>query len=271
MSFMIEHNNLRLPPDRYTFSGAWSPPDSRANFCEEDYAITFYIAEFVNTLTNLAYIIPALQYMYPGGIFSRQKWDFMSLALLGLGIGSFLFHASLRAHLEFVDELSMLGLTWSMLQATYTTGSRSASSSRLISVLLTLFYVPFSVVYVLRPRIVMQVSAFLGALVLIGLRTHYLVHWSRPFPEAKVKNWTARSWKAVAVSLTGYLLWNLENMYCAELRRVKGAVGLPLAWLFEFHGWWHVLTAIGASWFIDVVREVRGAEETEEEKEKKKE
>lgn len=25
------------------------------SFCEEDYAVTIYIAEFVNTLTNLAY------------------------------------------------------------------------------------------------------------------------------------------------------------------------------------------------------------------------
>jgi hypothetical protein len=31
------------------------------SFCEEDYAVTLYIAEFVNTLTNLAYS----EYMQP--------------------------------------------------------------------------------------------------------------------------------------------------------------------------------------------------------------
>lgn len=55
MSFMIEHNNLGLPPDPLAHLGVWSPPNSRANFCEEDYVITFVLAEFVNSLTNLAY------------------------------------------------------------------------------------------------------------------------------------------------------------------------------------------------------------------------
>jgi hypothetical protein len=27
----------------------------RHSFCEEDYAVTYYVAEFVNSLTNLAY------------------------------------------------------------------------------------------------------------------------------------------------------------------------------------------------------------------------
>ena len=29
--------------------------DSPPSFCEEDYAVTLYIAEFINTFTNLAY------------------------------------------------------------------------------------------------------------------------------------------------------------------------------------------------------------------------
>lgn len=191
-----------------------------------------------------------------GGLF-RPKWDFMSVALLGLGIGSFLFHASLRQTLEFADELSMLGLTWSMIQATYTTG-QSQSRSRLISAALTAFYLPFSAFYVWSPRIVYQVTAFTGALVLVGLRTHYLVHGSNAgFSKAMVRGWTVRAWKATAISLTGYLLWNIENKFCAELRVLKTQVGLPWAWLLEFHGWWHVLTAVGASKFMDVAREVK--------------
>jgi ceramidase len=29
------------------------------SFCEEDYAITIYIGEFINTISNLAYGIPS--------------------------------------------------------------------------------------------------------------------------------------------------------------------------------------------------------------------
>lgn len=42
-----------------------------------------------------------------------------------------------------------------------------------------------------------------------------------------------------------------------ELRRVKGRIGLPWAWLFELHGWWHVLTAISANQFMEIVTELQ--------------
>lgn len=71
------HHNLRFDGDPYANAGVWSPPTATAkcaslqsamtrpwlgpaadlpcSFCEEDYAVTPYIAEFVNTLTNVAY------------------------------------------------------------------------------------------------------------------------------------------------------------------------------------------------------------------------
>ncbi|KAL2160754.1 hypothetical protein VTH06DRAFT_951 [Thermothelomyces fergusii] len=51
---------------------------------------------------------------------------------------------------------------------------------------------------------------------------------------------------------------------CADLRALGQPLALPWAWLFEFHGWWHVLTAVGASQAIQVAREVR--EELERER-----
>lgn len=49
------HHNLRFDGDPHAHSGFWGPPTSACNFCEEDYAVTRYVAEFINTLTNLAY------------------------------------------------------------------------------------------------------------------------------------------------------------------------------------------------------------------------
>ena len=41
----------------------------------------------------------------------------------------------------------------------------------------------------------------------------------------------------VSVGL-GFLLWNLDNMYCSNLRRWRREVGLPWGILLEGHGWW---------------------------------
>jgi dihydroceramidase len=186
----------------------------------------------------------------------RPKLDFMSISLLGLGIGSFLFHASLRHTLEYVDELSMLVLTWSMLHATLI-AAQPPSRARVITVGLAVFYLPYLVMYVWSQNIIWQVVGFVGSIFVIGFRTNYLVRWLKIFPNVKAKDITRRSQQAVVVGLLGYLLWNIELAYCIELRNIREQVGLPWAWIFEFHGWWHVLTAVSAGKFMDVARELR--------------
>lgn len=191
------------------------------------------------------------------------KWDFMSASLLVLGIGSFSFHATLRQTCEFADELSMLGLTWSMLQATLT-ARQPPARAHLVSAALAVIYVAFSAFYVWSARIIYQVIAFAVALGLVTLRSQYLFHRLQPrFPPAKSRDWNARTWQAIAICLAGYVLWNIDLEHCAELRRLRQRVGLPWAWLFELHGWWHVLTAVGAARFMDVAREVRAEVERE--------
>lgn len=66
------HHNRHFAGDPHALHGAWSPPTSTAkyaacrtshhaveandaSFCEEDYDVSRYIAEFINSLTNLAY------------------------------------------------------------------------------------------------------------------------------------------------------------------------------------------------------------------------
>lgn len=51
----------------------------------------------------------------------------------------------------------------------------------------------------------------------------------------------------------GYLLWQLDFIFCTELTTLKRTVGLPWGFLLELHGWWHILTAIGAYIFMIMV------------------
>jgi len=193
------------------------------------------------------------------GIF-RPKVDFMSVALLFLGIGSFLFHASMRKTFEFVDELSMVGLSWSMLDAIFTADVKSPSKRRAIHAAFAVFHIVFCVMYVLTVNIIYQVVVFVGGMIITGFKSHYLLKElkaSGGLTDAMAKDWSRRGWDSVYVSLFGYLLWNIEFMYCAELRAMRETIGLPFAWVFEFHGWWHILTAIGAAQFMDVARDMR--------------
>jgi dihydroceramidase len=57
-------------------------------------------------------------------------------------------------------------------------------------------------------------------------------------------------WKMIAVGLSiflgGFGLWLIDNLYCSKLRRWRHEIGLPWGILLEGHGWWHLMTGIGA-------------------------
>jgi len=187
----------------------------------------------------------------------KPRVDFMSISLLVLGISSFLFHASLRQALQFADEISMLGLAWSLLQGIATVRTSSANKKYIEACLATVFPL-FSVFYVWTGKIIYHVSGFASVIVLIVIRGHYLFHWLEPpLPIAKRAGWRSRGRNALIMLLVGYLLWNIDLEYCAELRKLRQRIGMPWASFLELHGWWHILTAISASQFMDIVRELR--------------
>ncbi|KAI0410117.1 ceramidase [Xylaria palmicola] len=253
------HHNRHFAGDQYALSGAWSPPTSSANFCEEDYAVTRYLAEFINTLTNLAYVFFALRYMYgPGsrGILSLRT-DFMSISLLVLGVASFAFHATLLQNFQFGDELAMIGVVWAILKVLLTT-QRSSAYDGLVNASLAVVFPLFAAFYVWTGKIIYHLIGFSIAIALIIARGVYLFYWRRPgFPEAKVREWRVRGRRALILWGVAYALWNVDLEFCAELRQLREGLGLPWAWLLEMHGWWHVLTAMSAARFMDITREVQ--------------
>ncbi|KAI6081719.1 ceramidase [Hypoxylon rubiginosum] len=253
------HHNRHFAGDRYALSGAWSPPTSSANFCEEDYVVSIYVAEFINSLTNFAYVYFALRYMYgrgSRGLFA-PKSDFMSISLLILGICSFLFHATLRQTLQFADELGMLLLAWSLLQGLLT-GRRPGGYDLAINVILAIVFPVFAAFYVWTGKIIYHATAFIIMVVVMAARGHHLFYWRNPaFPTAKLEVWRFQGAKALGLLILGYGLWNVDLELCAQLRSLRESVGLPWAWLFELHGWWHILTAWAANVLIEVIREVQ--------------
>jgi len=49
-------------------------------------------------------------------------------------------------------------------------------------------------------------------------------------------------WKMIACGLSavagGFLIWNLDDIFCPTLRRWRREVGLPWGIVLEGHGWW---------------------------------
>ena len=49
-------------------------------------------------------------------------------------------------------------------------------------------------------------------------------------------------WQMIPLGLgsvaLGFLIWNLDNIYCSQLRRWRRDIGLPWGIFLEGHGWW---------------------------------
>ena len=90
--------------------GYWGPPSSTLNWCETNYEVSHYIAEFWNTFTNLGMIITAIygiQQSRKQGIEPRYVNSFIGLLLIG--IGSWMFHMTLRFEMQLLDEVPFNG------------------------------------------------------------------------------------------------------------------------------------------------------------------
>jgi len=99
----------------------WGAHTSTIDWCELNYTHSPYIAEFINTLTNLPVIFMSLYGFYAtwkGGAYMRYALCFLGLALVG--VGSTGFHASLRWEWQLMDELPMVG--WFLVSCCWISG-----------------------------------------------------------------------------------------------------------------------------------------------------
>lgn len=55
-------------------------------------------------------------------------------------------------------------------------------------------------------------------------------------------------WQMIPVGIgsvaLGFLIWNIDNIYCSRFRTWRREIGLPWGILLEGHGWWHFFTSI---------------------------
>ncbi|KAK4867133.1 hypothetical protein LT330_007874 [Penicillium expansum] len=214
----------------------WGPPSSKANFCEQDYVVTRYVAEFINSLTNLCYIFYAIY-----GLRRLQQARSISFSralpycgLMAVGLCSAIYHISLQYHTQMLDDLSMLFTTTPLLHRVLTVNANRKDSF-------------------VADELIVHASFFVSSITIIGIRTIQLLK------QRTAENSTARRqfWGMIVFGAgifhLGYIVWLIDSWACEWLTSVRAAIGLPWAWLLELHGWWHLFTGIGAYTFIAVI------------------
>ncbi|WDK18799.1 alkaline phytoceramidase [Colletotrichum graminicola] len=223
---------LRLAYNEDVPDGYWGEKTSTLNFCEEDYAVSYYCAEVCNTFTNLLFLWLGFKGVH--NCASEKHPRIFLIAYLGyvvVGLGSTAFHTSLKYPMQLIDELSMIYTTCLMVFATF-----SFSKSPQFAVFLG------------------SGLALLAGFITVVLRSLYVMETQlRPVlakrNQAKAHGILETMWIMVGtglgVFLMGFLIWNLDNAFCSQIRGWRRQLGLPWGAVLEGHAWWHLMTGIG--------------------------
>ena len=179
--------------------------------------------------------------------------------------------------MQLVDELSMIYTTCISCWASFTY-KRSRTYGLFVALLLLSLAVFITAYYhyLQDPTFHQRAYALLTATVLfrgfyvmeVNLRPGRAVRASKPpFSNPKTLSDAERSrldrrdyailmrmWTIVAYGLSvflgGFAVWQLDNVYCGSIRRWRREIGLPWGIFLEGHGWWHIMTGIGAYFYI---------------------
>ncbi|KAH3666491.1 hypothetical protein OGAPHI_003487 [Ogataea philodendri] len=232
--------------------GYWGPVTATIDWCEENYVVSPFFAEIVNATTNLSFYFLSLNLLR-----SAIKNDhglmfvFVSIGMCVVGIGSWLFHMTLKYEFQLLDELPMIYVT--AIPFAYIFGLETNSKFKRYLVYVTTGTLIAGLTYIYcsvykNPELHQASYAVLNISIVVKsvslVKKHVTDYNQRHFLYKFVGF-------ALFEFLFGFLVWNLDTVYCSDLIRVRRLVGLPLgALLFEGHGWWHILTSLGIFHFI---------------------
>ncbi|KAF9284146.1 Alkaline ceramidase 3 [Mortierella alpina] len=256
--------------------GYWGPPTSSIDWCENNYVVSYYIAEFFNSFSSFAMIIlgetacgsiDRLQSDMERTLASstsqstrvpslfRFKLAFRTITVVG--IGSFLFHATLLHHMQMLDELpmlySVLVLFFCLIESRF--GPRPTWFARSLAVLglVVTTLVAFT-------EGDMQFYSFHGTFGPLEVATLYLifrVYLARKseYPDVRRVFEAGIGLYALAVAVwmtdlnfcTKPLLTWLGHLGVTESRHHEDAHLEQAQWIVKdlyLHSWWHILVSM---------------------------
>ena len=236
-----------------THPAFWGPSTAKTDFCEDNYHVTSYLAECMNTLTNLAYILLALREYLTFRSTADSYLAFLGLATVGFASGA--FHGTLKFSAQACDSVSMLIGAAVALSRVWTVDLQ-AKERRRFNWVLGALVAAASAYFVYDFDIDKHAAAFAVLIGMVCYKSVYLLRTLGLGVDVRKARGNLALRGAVFFVL-GYACWQVDMQACTTLRSFRLKVGLPLGVISEFHGWWHVLSAVGVHCYIMLVEQLR--------------
>jgi hypothetical protein len=247
---------------------------STVDWCEKNYTIVGYIAEFWNTITGIAIAISAVYFRYNHKV-SELNNVFWFLMLVS--VGTVLFHATLLYKYQLLDEMPMLFIAMEYLRILTNLNTFEALTNSWTITLLSMrpvFIIGIPLTYALGPYA--QIFSFHLTLKMYELTILYMMYevsktlnkyvYSKCFNNnitqlinslttLEIKTSKSRSFIEAQNLLNIYIAYRKKMSYHIVIGSAFYGVSMGL-WLIEncfceyietiqLHAWWHVLSSFG--------------------------
>jgi dihydroceramidase len=224
-------------PDSRT--GLWGAHTSTIDWCEENYTVTHYIAEFWNTVTNLAFIIPAAVSLHRAIRDELELRYVLAHAFMVLvGIGSLAFHCTLLYGCQMLDELPMLFGSCNFLYCMWTCSRGRGHTDKLALIITCSYALVTSAVYLtVNDPLFHELCYSIVVVLLTGYSTYQM---------KKLGGSVQLYFMSLTAYIVGVILWVMEVQLCLKLRQVRDSLSWPLQPVTQLHGWWHLLSGGGS-------------------------
>jgi dihydroceramidase len=211
--------------------GYWEPKTSNIDWCEDNYYISYYIAEWYNSLSNLIpifysiYILYNLKFTYN----NINYYHISYILLIFVFIGSFCFHATLTNVGQMLDEIPMLITNVYMIYLLDNYNIKKLIYNIILKIIfiLWMYYYPNS-------PLPFQLSFIVFNLILFSKVFNIIIK----YPVLKRKT---NLNKSIFYYIIAIICWLLDLFFCSYLK------------YFYLHSFWHIYSYIGCLYLLNFI------------------
>jgi len=220
----------------------WGKSTASVDWCEKNYEVCSFVAEFWNTITSSFIAVLGLVGLY---LTLREKIEkrfaVLYAGIIVIGLGSVAFHGTLLLECQLLDELPMIWttLTWVYIYQTMESPRKGRPQDKVLAKRLAIFGIVWGIaapwVHFYAP-LAFQ-SLFIGLLGYSLINAHS--YWKI------CKNPTAKAMYIVYnLSLVaGALIWLSDTHMCNKLHELFGSYWWH-PYVGSFHGYWHCFMSL---------------------------
>lgn len=217
-------------------TGVWGPRTASIDWCESNYEVTPWIAEFWNTISNISMIIPPIYGVYMSITQEMEMRYVMShLFFLLVGVGSTMFHMTLQYSMQLLDEIPMIYTTCIFIYCQAIIKSGPGMHNRLLGIALAMYAFLFTAIYLVHTNPLVHEFMYAVLVFILMGQSCRLLYYNFDRPSMKLFS------AGMVMYALAFLVWNIDNHFCPTLQDFRAKTSPSVGVLSQLHAWWHLL------------------------------